>query len=96
MDLYKLADSVENEEDFIAFVVALMNDRADEELKESASPSSPFGSEANGWENGSIIAFLDAAAAWGEASKNGLRYYKKPENPWKRAAHILHAGKFYE
>jgi len=44
---------------------------------------------ANGWENGTIEAFLDAAAAWATASKNGLEFYRKPDNPWKRCADII-------
>lgn len=96
MNLYKLADSVENEADFVKFIEALILDKINEEEKESVSPSSPYGAGANGWENGSIVAFLDAATTWGQASVNGLQYYEKPSNPWRRAAHILHAGKFYE
>jgi hypothetical protein len=48
------------------------------------------------WENGSIGAFLDAAARWAEASKNGLRFYDVPTNPWRRMADMLIAGKEYE
>ena len=96
MELHDLADSVETEEDFLNFLAALMQDREDEEAKEAQNPSSAYGAGANGWENGSISAFLDASVAWGRASMDGLTSYQKPVNPWKRAAHILHAGKFYE
>ncbi len=96
IDLYELADSVETEQDFLNFVQALMEDKDDEEKKEKVKTNSPWAAGANGWENGSIVAFLDAALAWGQASINGLEFYNKPENTWKRAAHILHAGKFYE
>ena len=95
-DLYQLADNVETEQDFLGFVEALMQDRSDEEKKEKVKPSSPYSSGANGWENGKIVSFLDAAVAWGQSSINGLEFYEKPSNPWKRAAHIMHAGKFYE
>ncbi|WP_111980139.1 DUF7660 family protein [Algibacillus agarilyticus] len=95
-DLNQLANSVETEQDLLNFVQALMNDRTDEEQKEKVNPSSPYSSGVNGWENGDIVSFLDAALAWGKASTNGLEFYEKPENPWKRIAHILHAGKFYE
>lgn len=95
-DLYQLADSVESEQDFLNFVQELMKDRNEEEQKEKMNPSSPYGPGANGWRNESIVSFLDAAFAWGQASINGLEFYEKPTNPWKRAAHILHAGKFYE
>jgi hypothetical protein len=53
-------------------------------------------SDPSGWENGSIGAFLDAAAAWAEASKNGLQFYDVPSNPWRRVADMLIAGKEYE
>ena len=94
--LYELSDAVIDEASFLSFVNALCNDRADEVGKERERLSSPFGPGANGWENGSIEAFLEAAVAWGEASKNGMSEYTPPSNPWKRAAQILHAGKFYE
>ncbi|WP_456307207.1 DUF7660 family protein [Paraburkholderia bannensis] len=48
------------------------------------------------WENGSIGSFLDAAAAWAETSRSGLRYYDAPSNPWRRVGDILIAGKEYE
>ncbi|MDT4329116.1 MULTISPECIES: DUF7660 family protein [unclassified Methylomonas] len=95
-DLFQLADTVHDEKTFLAFVEALHADWEDENEKERKTPSPPFSSGANGWENGSVGAFLDAAASWGKASSQGLSTYTKPENPWRRAAHILHAGKFYE
>ncbi len=95
-DLHDLADSVESEQDLLNFIEALKLDRNDEEEKEKVNPSSSYGSGANGWENGNIVSFLDAAVAWGQASINGLEFYKKTDNPWKRVAQILHAGKFYE
>ena len=95
-DLYNIADQVETEKDFLQFIEALASDREDEAEKEKRNPSSPWGSGANGWENGKISTFLEAASAWGEASMNGTELYNKPENQWKRAAQILHAGKFYE
>jgi hypothetical protein len=95
-DLQSKLDAVCDEGTFLALVAALAADREDEVAKEKASPSSPYGPGANGWENGTIEAFLDAAAAWATASQNGLKGYTKSDNPWKRCADILHAGKFYE
>jgi hypothetical protein len=95
-DLQTLADEVTDEASFLEFVTALGSDWDDEQAKEAQSPSSPFGAGANGWENGTIGAFLDGAATWGKASVNGLPFYKRPENPWQRAAQILYAGKCYE
>lgn len=95
-------DAVVDEETFVRFLKVLSEDRAAEVEKEKQSPSSPYGPGAHGWENGSIEAFLEAAAAWAKDSRNGLpglgEYagYATPENSWKRCADIIYAGKFYE
>jgi hypothetical protein len=96
VDLHKLADEVTDEKSFLAFLDALAADWGDEQAKEAKTPSSPYGPGANGWEHGSIGAFLGAAAGWGAASINGLKFYQKPDNPWRRAAQILYMGKIYE
>jgi hypothetical protein len=95
-DLETLRDAVCDEDSFVRFLEALAADRADEVEKEKRKPSSPYGPGANGWENGTIEAFLESASAWAQASKDGLESYKKPDNPWKRCAHILFMGKIYE
>ncbi|MEZ4222502.1 MAG: hypothetical protein R3B13_16300 [Polyangiaceae bacterium] len=95
-DLRALADAVTDESSFLRFVAALAADWEDEREKERANPSSPYGPGANGWQNGSISAFLDAANAWGASTRAGTQFYTPPENPWCRCAHILLAGKFYE
>jgi len=95
-DLESLRDAVCDEDSFVCFLEALAADRADEVEKEKGKPSSPYGPGANGWENGTIEAFLECAAAWARASSHGLRHYEKPENPWKRCADIIFMGKIYE
>jgi len=95
-DFHELADQVHDEKSFIEFVAALASDWEDEQVIEAATPSSPYSAGALGWENGTVGAFLERASSWAEASINGLKFYEKPSNPWRRAAHILHAGKFYE
>jgi hypothetical protein len=95
-NLVALLDAVSDEDSFIRFLEALGADRADEVEREKETPSSPYGPGANGWENRSIEAFLESASSWAEASKYGLKLYKKPENPWKRCADILYMGKIYE
>ena len=94
-NLQSKLDAVCDEDSFVAFVVALSADRADEVQKEKKSLSSPYGAGANGWENGSIEAFLDAASAWADDWKKSPQY-RSPTNPWKRCAEILYAGKYYE
>lgn len=95
-DLRDLARAVCDEATFIGFVRALGEDWEDEQTKEALSPSSPYGPGANGWENGSIGAFLESASAWADASINGLPGYAVPSNPWRRCAEILLMGKHYE
>lgn len=95
-DFHELADQVHDEQSFIEFVAALASDWEEEQVIEAATPSSPYSAGALGWENGTVGAFLERASSWAEASINGLKFYEKPSNPWRRAAHILHAGKFYE
>lgn len=89
-------DEVKDEGTFLLFLKALAGDRADEVRKETQRPGSPYGPGANGWENWTIEAFLETAAAWGESSKRSPQSYENPDNLWKRCAHIIYMGKMYE
>ncbi len=93
-----LLDSVCDEESFVRFLIALAADREDSAAQEAARPSSPYGPDANGWENTTVDRFLYAATDWARASARGLLRagYEVPSNPWRRCAEILHAGKGYE
>jgi hypothetical protein len=95
-NLYALADQVTDEATFVQFVAALAEDWEDERRKEGAAPTSPYGPGANGWENATIGDFLVTAAGWAESSRHGLPRYEPPDNPWRRCADILLAGKIYE
>lgn len=97
-DLFELAEGVRDETSFLEFILELAKDRLDEYQNEELNPSSPYGPDANGWENGTIEAFLGAAYSWGKSSKSGLPLagYQPPSNPWTRAAQILYMGKIYE
>jgi hypothetical protein len=88
-------DRVCDEDSFVAFVSALAADRANEAKKEREHPSSPYGPGALGWQNASIESFLESAAAWAEDWRESPRY-ALAQNPWKRCAEILYAGKHYE
>jgi hypothetical protein len=46
--------------------------------------------------NETIEAFLGAAAAWATGSKNGLEFYQKPSNPWRRCADLIYMGRVCE
>lgn len=89
-------DRVVDEQSFIDFLHALAGDWTAAFDSDAENPWRPHSSPASEWRNGSIGSFFDAAAAWADASKNGLRFYTVPTNPWRRAADILRAGKEYE
>lgn len=94
--LMKLEEEVCDEPSFLRFLAALAEDWEDEREKGKSQPSSPYGPGANGWENGTIGAFLERGSAWAEATAGGNQVYSPPQNVWRRCAQILHAGKFYE
>lgn len=96
VDLEELLENVDDEQSFIAFVQALGCDFARERVLERSTPSSPHGPEVLGWENGSVDAFLDAAAAWATADSRNTPSTTPESNVWQRCAEILLAGKFYE
>ena len=95
-NLYALADSVHDEKGFIDFLYALAADFNAEREIEKITPSNPYGPGALGWENIRVDHVLESAARWGEDSIDGMSAYEKPTNPWRRAANIMLAGKFYE
>lgn len=96
IDLHEQADAVTDESTFTRFLAALAADREEAVSKEALSPPTLYGSGANGWENWTIEAFLEAASSWATDSIKGLPQYEVPSNPWKRCAHILLMGKLYE
>ncbi|WP_146988277.1 hypothetical protein [Bradyrhizobium macuxiense] len=95
-DLVAAAEAVSDERAFIRLLQLMALDRPAEQQKELASPSPPYSAGANGWENGSIEAFLDAAAAWAEATTRTTNLGPRASDAWRRAAMIIVAGAFYE
>ena len=93
-DLDALLLTVNDEKSFIDFVAALASDFAEERELEAAKPRGPYGAGPLGWENGTIDEYLGAAAACGTSTLLGRE--GDVENPWRRCAEILYAGKFYE
>jgi hypothetical protein len=85
-------DRVEDLPSFVRFIDALRKDREDADRKEDTRPG-PSDPGWNGWYNGSIATFLEAAVAC--VQDNGPEFLAD-ENPWKAAARILYAGKSYE
>lgn len=81
--LFQLVNEVEDEDTFIGFIEELQKDRNNNRA-------------ADEWKNNTIEDFLECSHAWAISSKNGLEFYDKPTNPWKRCAQILYMGKIYE
>lgn len=95
-DLEAVLARVCDEETFIVFLAALSEDWNDEQRKEAVHPSSPYGPGANGWENGTIGMFLEAASAFGSDHLSNPVSRLKHSNTWRQAAAIIYGGKFYE
>ena len=87
-------DGVTDFNSFIAFVDWLASDRADEVAKERLKPSHPTGPGANGWENSTIEAFLEAAIACALDNRNKSGHAPNPS--WREFAGFLFGGKIYE
>lgn len=99
MPLHELVENVCDRGTFIAFVRALAADRKDEVRKEELSPSNPLGPGANGRQDTTTEAFLEASAAWAEAvsEQDDERRAWFPEAPsWQAFARFLYAGMIYE
>lgn len=91
LNLDELFEKVHSKETFLHFIDALMLDKADEDKKEKIRKSDPYGPGENGWENETIVQFLEAIHAYGEDSSS-----IGEEANWKSFALLLYAGKFYE
>jgi hypothetical protein len=96
MELHEHADAVHDRRTLLDFVRALIADREDEVAKEAGSPSSPYGAGANGWQNGTIEDFLEAASGWAESTNFGEAQGLSVANPWRQFAVFLYCGKIYE
>ncbi len=98
-ELPELLKRVRNRSTFLVFVRALERDRRAAAELERASPSSPYGPGARGWENGTIESFLESAVGWAEdvMPLRGARAAWFPAAPsWAAFARFLYMGKLYE
>lgn len=95
--LSSFLDGVQDLPSFVRFIDALREDREDADRKEAARPAGPY-SGWNGWENGSVATFLESAVAWATtwSDRPGDPAHLASDNPWKAAARIIYAGKYYE
>jgi hypothetical protein len=91
-----LLEKVTDLPSFVAFLAALRDDRTDAAAKDRLNPPSPHGPGANAWENVSIENFLEAAVGWAEDWKDREDGPLVDSNPWRVAAKIIYAGKYYE
>lgn len=95
MKPYELLEEVKCKDSFLSFVEALMKDREESVRIEKESPSSPYGPDANGWENRSIEGFLESSLGWAEDSDFGENI-SNYSDMWKQFAVFLYMGKIYE
>jgi hypothetical protein len=97
MDLYEMAEKVDSKESFLRFVQALAEDAVAVNASPKRTKDGKLNLSPQGWENGSIAAFLEAMSAWAAAD---LAHTEQPcvsDKPsWQSFARILHSGKFYE
>src|ERR1039458_6196510 len=94
--LHDLLAAVNSERSLLDFTAELVKDRRDAIAVEKRKPSSPDGADAGGWQNTSIEAFLEAAAAWANSTNFGVTQGLDAHNHWKRFAAFLYSGKIYE
>ncbi|WP_105620032.1 hypothetical protein [Vallitalea okinawensis] len=80
-ELKKKLEKVIDEESFLDFLRCL---------------SIEYSNKYQEWCSNSIDVFLECSAEWGQASINGLKYYEKPNNVWRRCAEIIFMEKLYE
>ena len=78
------------------FIRQLQADREDEVTQTEKRPVDMLSRGANGWENHTIEAFLDAGANWAETTKFGVTQGLSGNNPWQQFAVFLYCGKIYE
>jgi len=86
----ELLGQVKDRESFLAFVLALAEERELAEKMEREEPEKYRFSGALGWENGSISSFLGAALACVEDGSH------LEEASWRGFAEFLYCGKIYE
>jgi hypothetical protein len=100
-DPQDLVDQVCDEASFLRFLIALGKDWDEGQAQERVAPCSPYGPGANGWENPTIGGFLEAVVAWADdmSAERWAQMSGDPtpqQNAWRRVAHMLLAGKYYE
>lgn len=86
-------DAVHDRESFIAFVDALIEDRAQADALEAESPDHYRYGGAAGWQSSSISAFLECALAGSLAQQ---RWGGERGPSWRDFAEFLYLGKIYE
>ena len=80
-NLDNLLDAVSDERTFVNFIAALGADFVAEKALE--------------WENSTVDTVFESAIAWANDTRDNIVDLAN-QNPWRRCAHIIYAGKFYE
>jgi hypothetical protein len=96
MELHQLIDAVHDQQSLLRFIKALAEDRRSAVAAEKSNPASPYGPDAGDWENITIEAYLESAAAWAVDTNFGATQGLSQSNPWRQFAALLYCGKIYE
>ena len=95
-DLQNILEQVKDEKSFLLFVDALLQDRIDEVSSMKDRAFDDFGRGPLGWQNHTIVDFLEAAKTWGEDTGMGFTQDLENASVWRTFATFLYAGKIYE
>ncbi len=90
----QLLDEVRDRASFITFVEALIKDWDEAGRLEKENPKYWRYGAPNGWQNGSIGGYLDAALACMQDNPSASALTQEPS--WRALAEFLYAGKIYE
>lgn len=91
-----LLDQVKDKESFLTFLQALIENREVAEKMERENPKYWQLGGANGWQNSSISAFLEAASCYFDNPNYEHRDVPSPPISWHDLAVFLYFGKIYE
>lgn len=91
------AERVDSKESFLAFVLALSEDRFAADAEQPPEGGAACDWRPRDWANGTIGDFLERMAAWGTATSGMTGQPMVAEAPsWRAFAQLLIAGKEYE
>lgn len=96
IDLETLLNQVTDEKSLLVFLAALVQDRVADVRGMKGRAMDDFGRGPAGWENQTLVDFLEATKAWGDTTNIGATHGLESASPWRRFAELLYQGKVYK